>query len=217
MSGTFPRTDIFRSVDIRSENIVLKTIDRNNHYFEKFQNQYWRFDITTVPLTRTQWGEIYTFLLKQNGPDENFQIQIPQLTQTNGTYNGDNDSIVVTNTPYVVGVGAVDVVTNGIEPSGTLGTLKAGDLVQFGKTIDSSTHHTKIYQVREDVTINGPLQASSSLKFYPPLKTAITTAGITIQFQNLEFTVSLINDTLEFDSDQNGYYVIRFSVEEDIN
>lgn len=217
MSGTFPRTDIFDSVEIRSENIVLKNIDRNNHYFENFQNQYWRFDITTVPLTRTQWGEIYTFLIKQNGPDENFVMQFPTLTQTSGTYTGDDDAIVVTNTPYAVGVSAVDVVTNGIEPSGTSGTLKAGDLIQFGGAPGGSDpHHTKVYQVREDVTVNGPLQSSSSLKFYPPLKQALTSSS-TIIFTDVQFTVSLINDTIEFDSDENGYYKMQFSVEEDIN
>lgn len=201
MSGTFPLTDIFQSVKITSDLKVLKNIDRNNHYFEKFQKQYWQFDINTVPLTRSQWSQIYTFLIKQNGPGENFQISIPTFTETTGTYNGVNGDISI----YSVVPGTVgdNDVWFSVQ-SGTSGTLKSGDLIQF-------SNHTKIYQIREDVTLASA--GTHNVKIFPSLLTAVTSAN-TVNFQDLEFTVSLINDTVEFNSDENGYYTIKFAVEE---
>ena len=89
------------------------------------------------------------------------------------------------------------------------GTLKAGDFVKFAS-------HNKVYMVVADATADGSNEATITIE--PPLITALANDSA-VTYDNVPFTVHLINDIQEFgtvgaDKDGNVLYQFELDVEE---
>ena len=89
------------------------------------------------------------------------------------------------------------------------GTLKAGDFVKFAS-------HNKVYMVVADATADGSNEATITIE--PPLITALADDSV-VTYDNVPFTVHLINDIQEFgtvgaDKDGNVLYQFELDVEE---
>jgi len=134
------------------------------------------------------------FIMKQRSSKENFTIIPPEIEDARGTASGTPNG--------TASAGATSITLGG---SGS-GTLKAGDFIKF-------TNHTKVYMVVEDQSDI----STGTLTIEPPLRTAVSSTDIT--YDNVPFTVYLINDLQEFgasgsDKDGNVLYKFQLDVQE---
>jgi hypothetical protein len=186
MSGSFPDSTNFKNIKISDAKKRLETIDTSNKLYEKFLKQRWGLELSSIPLTRSQFQSIFSFLTQQKAQTETFTIIPPQISNPQGTAAGGPMAVLQN---YAIGIGT-------IKANGATGTLKRGDFIKF-------SNHSKIYQIISDVDMDA--SSEDTINFYPNLLSAITTST-TIQFSSIPFTVSLITDANDYDLDREGYY-----------
>ena len=200
MSGAFPiSTSKFQTLGIQSiqPTIISKSIS-GKKLSRTIDAQRWGFTISIITSTReTAYGELMAFIVKQRSGKENFTIIPPELEDARGNISG----TVLVNGAHAVGDTTIDV-------DAMTGTLKAGDMIKFA--------HDKIYMVVADVTADGSNEATITIE--PPLTTALTNNS-SVTYDNIPFTVHLVNDVQEFGavgSDKDGgiLYKYEFDVEE---
>ena len=138
------------------------------------------------------------FIIKQRSGKENFTIIPPELEDARGNVSG----TVLVNGTHAVGDTTIDI-------DAMTGTLKAGDFVKFAS-------HNKVYMVVADATADGSNEATITIE--PPLITALVNDSV-VTYDNVPFTVHLINDIQEFgtvgaDKDGNVLYQFELDVEE---
>ena len=88
------------------------------------------------------------------------------------------------------------------------------DQVAMTKSVEAS--HNKVYMVVADATADGSNEATITIE--PPLITALTNDSV-VTYDNVPFTVHLVNDIQEFgtvgaDKDGNLLYQFELDVEE---
>ena len=202
MSGAFPiSTSKFETLGIKSiqSTIISKSIS-GKKLSRTIDSQRWAFTISIITSTRaTAYGELMAFIVKQRSAKENFTIIPPELEDARGNISG----TVLVNGAHSVGDTTIDV-------DAMTGTLKAGDMIKFA--------HDKIYMVVADVTADGSNEATITIE--PPLTTALTNNS-SVTYDNIPFTVHLVNDVQEFgvvgtDKDGNSLYKYEFDVEESL-
>ena len=197
MAGAFPiSTAQFESLGIKSiqATIISKSVS-GKKLARQIDGQRWGFTARIIIAKRSDvYGELMAFIIKQRSGKENFTIIPPELEDARGTASG---------TPTgTASAGATSITLGG---TGT-GTLKAGDFIKFA-------NHDKVYMVVADQSDI----STGSLTIEPPLTTAVSSSDIT--YDNVPFTVYLINDIQEFGvsgADKNGnlYYEYQLDVEE---
>ncbi len=202
MSGAFPiSTSKFKTLGIQSiqPTLISKSIS-GKKLSRTIDAQRWGFTISIITSTReTAYGELMAFIVKQRSAKENFTIIPPELEDARGNISG----TVLVNGAHAVGDTTIDV-------DAMTGTLKAGDMIKFA--------HDKIYMVVADVTADGSNEATITIE--PPLTTALTNNS-SVTYDNIPFTVHLVNDVQEFgvvgtDKDGNSLYKYEFDVEESL-
>ncbi len=202
MSGAFPiSTSKFETLGIQSiqPTIISKSIS-GKKLSRTIDAQRWGFTISIITSTReTAYGELMAFIVKQRSGKENFTIIPPELEDARGNISG----TVLVNGAHSVGDTTIDV-------DAMTGTLKAGDMIKFA--------HDKIYMVVADVTADGSNEATITIE--PPLTTALDNNS-SVTYDNIPFTVHLVNDVQEFgvvgtDKDGNSLYKYEFDVEESL-
>ena len=194
MSGTFPDTTNFKTVSFRDIKSRLAQIYISNKLTEKFLAQRWEFTLESTLLTRAQMTEPYSFILKQNGEVETFQIVPPQLGSTQGTMSGGP----IPNADKAKG-------QSSITATGGSGTFKKGDLIKF-------SNHTKVYQLSADTTSDG--STAFTINIYPTLQTAVSNTT-TVTYNNVPMTVALIDDDPDFETNEDGVYEYGIDVREE--
>ena len=202
MSGAFPiSSSKFETLGIQSiqPTLISKSIS-GKKLSRTIDAQRWGFTISIITSTReTAYGELMAFIVKQRSAKENFTIIPPELEDARGNISG----TVLVNGAHAVGDTTIDV-------DAMTGTLKAGDMIKFA--------HDKIYMVVADVTADGSNEATITIE--PPLTTALTNNS-SVTYDNIPFTVHLVNDVQEFgvvgtDKDGNSLYKYEFDVEESL-
>ena len=202
MSGAFPiSSSKFETLGIQSiqPTLISKSIS-GKKLSRTIDAQRWGFTISIITSTReTAYGELMAFIVKQRSAKENFTIIPPELEDARGNISG----TVLVNGAHSVGDTTIDV-------DAMTGTLKAGDMIKFA--------HDKIYMVVADVTADGSNEATITIE--PPLTTALTNNS-SVTYDNIPFTVHLVNDVQEFgvvgtDKDGNSLYKYEFDVEESL-
>lgn len=179
----------------------------NNTYNEKntsitgrtfvadFGNNYWTFTIKTIPLSRADFASKF-FITNQTGSGLfysftgsnigriNTAIQIPVLNDSAGTVSGSVATTTGTSTDpfYSQAVGSDTV---GV--TGGSGTIKAGDLVQFGT-------HRKVYMVTEDCNLDG--STINQLKITPRLVADVNFA--VVYYDSVTFSAVPDGDVLSW-------------------
>ena len=201
MSGAFPiSTSKFQTLGIRSiQNTIISKSISGKKLARQVDNQRFSFTAQIITAKRTDvYGELMAFIMKQRSGKENFTIIPPEIEDARGNVSG----TVLVNGVHAVGDTTIDI-------DGMTGTLKAGDFVKFAS-------HTKVYMVVADATADGSNEATITIE--PPLITALTNDSA-VTYDNVPFTVHLINDIQEFgtvgaDNSGNLLYQFELDVEE---
>ena len=201
MSGAFPiSTSKFQTLGIRStQNTIISKSISGKKLARQVDNQRFSFTAQIITAKRSDvYGELMAFIMKQRSGKENFTIIPPEIEDARGNVSG----TVLVNGVHAVGDTTIDI-------DGMTGTLKAGDFVKFAS-------HTKVYMVVADATADGSNEATITIE--PPLITALTNDSA-VTYDNVPFTVHLINDIQEFgtvgaDNSGNLLYQFELDVEE---
>ena len=201
MSGAFPISSAkFQTLGIKSiqDTIISKSVS-GKKLARQIDNQRFGFTARIITAKRSDvYGELMAFIIKQRSGKENFTIIPPEIEDARGNVSG----TVLVNGVHAVGDTTIDI-------DGMTGTLKAGDFVKFAS-------HNKVYMVVADATADGSNEATITIE--PPLITALTNDSA-VTYDNVPFTVHLINDIQEFGAvgtakDGAFLYQFEFDVEE---
>ncbi len=181
MSGTYPTSPEFRSINFSSEQKTkTSTTDSGKMFSTQVDGQRFKFSATYPPMSRSDFAPVLAFIMKQRSQKETFQIALPDLKNAKGDVSGS----VLVKTSHTAGDTTITV-------DAMTGTLKAGDLVKFAGD-------TKVYMVVADVTADGSNEATLTIE--PPLRSAISD-NAAVTYDGVEFTVRLTNDLQQFSTD----------------
>ena len=181
MSGTYPTTPEFRSLNFSSEQKTLtSTTDSGKMFSTQVDGQRFKFSATYPPMSRSDFAPVYAFIMKQRSQKETFQISLPDIKNAKGNVSG----VVLVKNSHTAGDTTITV-------DAMTGTLKAGDFVQFAG-------HNKVYMVVADATADGSNEATLTIE--PPLRSAISDNAV-VTYDGIEFTVRLTNDIQQFATD----------------
>ena len=197
MVGAFPISSAnFDTLGIKSiQKTLISESASGKKLVRQIDGQKFGFTANIIIAKRSDvYGELMAFIMKQRSSKENFTIIPPEIEDARGTASGTPNG--------TASAGATSITLGG---SGS-GTLKAGDFIKF-------TNHTKVYMVVEDQSDI----STGTLTIEPPLRTAVSSTDIT--YNNVPFTVYLINDLQEFgasgsDKDGNVLYKFQLDVQE---
>ena len=195
MSGTFPITKGFQTLDFQSNTTTRVTVSVSGKTQRiRVGGQYWSFKLKSPAMTRADIMADYAFIVQQDGQYESFTIVPPEISSTRGTASGTltNDATVAAG-------------QSACQTDGGSGTLKKGDLIKF-------SNHDKVYMITADVTITG---TNDSISLYPPLTTGITNTT-TITYNNVPIKVYLDSDDQKFITQTDGTYKYEIVVNEEI-
>jgi hypothetical protein len=191
MSGTYPTSPQFRSINFSSEQKTkTSTTDSGKIFSTQVDGQKFKFSATYPPMSRSDFAPVLAFIMKQRTQKETFQISLPDLKNAKGNVSG---SVLVKNA-HTAGDTTITV-------DAMTGTLKAGDFVKFAGD-------TKVYMVVSDVTADGSNEATLTIE--PPLRSAISD-NASVTYDGVEFTVRLTNDLQQFSTDDLDTF--RFEVD----
>jgi len=191
MSGTYPTSPEFRSLNFASEQKTkTSTTDSGKMFSTQVDGQRFKFSATYPPMSRSDFAPVLAFIMKQRTQKETFQISLPDLKNAKGNVSG---SVLVKNA-HSAGDTTITV-------DAMTGTLKAGDFVKFAGD-------TKVYMVVSDVTADGSNEATLTIE--PPLRSAISD-NAAVNYDGVEFTVRLTNDLQQFSTDDLDTF--RFEVD----
>ena len=190
MSGTYPTTPEFRSMNFASEQKTLtSTTDSGKMFSVQVDGQRFKFSASYPPMSRTDFAPVLAFIMKQRSQKETFQIALPDLKNAKGTVSG----TVLVNGSHSAGDTTITV-------DAMTGNFLAGDLVKFS--------HDKVYMIVADVTADGSNEATLTIE--PPLREALADNS-SVTYDGIEFTVRLINDVQQFNVGVDNYY--RYEVD----
>ena len=231
MSGLFPNTTKFKSIAIRSDANQKSSIDANNKFYSLLQDDVlvadlnmpglkhaWEFDFETVPMTRSDMGPIYSFLLDQYGSAETFTIK-PPTTAHQYTTDTLSDRTFFQNSALSKGdVGIIFFIestedSQNFSDDGGVTLIKTGDFIKYA-------NHDKVYMWKslqftvpcanfEDAlgTQNGYI--------WPPYQEDVP-SGTNLSWDP-EFKVALIHEPMAVPTDTSGLFKLKFSVREEYN
>jgi hypothetical protein len=190
MSGTYPTTPEFRSMNFSSEQkTITSTTDSGKMFSVQVDGQRFKFSASYPPMSRTDFAPVLAFIMKQRSQKETFQIALPDLKNAKGTVSG----TVLVNGSHTAGDTTITV-------DGMTGNLLAGDLIKFSQG--------KVYMVVADVTADGSNEATLTIE--PPLREALVNDS-SVTYDNVQFTVRLINDVQQFNVALDNLY--RYEVD----
>jgi hypothetical protein len=190
MSGTYPTTPEFRSMNFSSEQkTITSTTDSGKMFSVQVDGQRFQFSASYPPMSRTDFAPVLAFIMKQRSQKETFQIALPDLKNAKGTVSG----TVLVNGSHTAGDTTITV-------DGMTGNLLAGDLIKFS--------HGKVYMVVADVTADGSNEATLTIE--PPLREDLANDS-SVTYDNVQFTVRLINDVQQFNVALDNFY--RYEVD----
>lgn len=182
MPDQLPTTPAFQSVTMKNNTPNLVSISTSGRKQVKSQAaQFFSFTATYPPMTRAQYGPIAAHIAKQRGALTDFEVLIPEYSTTNGALT--TQAVTLTNSESV-GATQIELTAGSLTQAGA---LKAGDFVRF-------ENFTKVYMVTADVDF---VAGSATMNIEPGLLNA-STAGDTVDYKDVKFTVFLENPVQEF-------------------
>jgi hypothetical protein len=194
MSGTYPTSPTFRALGFSSEQkTITSTTDSGKMFSVQVDGQRWKFSASYSPMGRTKFAPVYAFIIKQRSQKETFQIVPPVISSARG-HEVNNVAVNGSHT-----AGDTTIAVDG-HHNNSAGAFLAGDLIKFGS-------HSKVYMIVEDVTPSGN---ASTLTIEPPLRENLADDA-TITYDNVPFTVRLMNDVHQFNTDNIDLY--KFEVD----
>ena len=196
MSNTLT-TNYFISASVTSSNTtrISESMSRKVHR-RSVGGQHWLITLDSKNLDRSELGELYSFLVKQQGSFANFFVILPLYSSTASTNASGTPTITET---FAAGQSQV-------RSQGGSGSLKAGDYIKF-------SNNDKVYMLTADVDQDA--SSEDYLDITPPLATAIDNST-TVIYNDVPFKVYLTNDRTAFKTNTDGTSRIQITVREDI-
>ena len=196
MSGTFPTSPAFNSLNVKSvQHTYVSRALSGRRQVRQLGGQFWKMTATFPPMTRAQFAPIYAFVVKQRGRYESFTI-VPAVVSTGqGSPAG---------TPLVNGASQTgrSLVTDGWNAS--IAIFKAGDFLKIAG-------NDKVYMCTTDVSSDGSGNATISIE--PALVASPADDGA-ITHSSVSFTVALTSGIQEFSTDTSGLFSYELDFEE---
>jgi hypothetical protein len=200
MSGQFPTSPVANSANIRSlQKTIVSVTTSGRKQARQIDGQRFAITLDFPPMTRAEFAPIKAFVMKQRSQLNNFTVIPPIVSNAQGVAS----TTISTNAS--VSAGATTCTVDGMTIS-TNGILKAGDYFRF-------TGQTKVYMAVADLNADG--SGEGTLTFEPPLRTAVTDDTDLI-YDNVDFTVTLVNDVQEYNLGVQGYYSYEIDVAESL-
>jgi|TARA_B100000519_G_scaffold202390_1_gene220639 hypothetical protein len=204
MSGAFPISSAgFQVATIKTvQKTLLSKSASGKRFARQIDGQKFGFTASIITGKRSDiYGDLMAFIMKQRSGKESFTIIPPEISSTRGTETG---TLLVNNAHTA---GDTTITIDG-HSSDAAGVLKSGDFIKFAG-------HDKVYMIVSDVTSSSN---ASTITIEPPLTTALSNNEV-ITYNNVPFTVYLLNDMQEFgqigaDSSGNVLYKFELDVEE---
>lgn len=188
MSGTYPTSPVFTSMNFRSEffNLSSQTIS-GRMQVRNIGGQRFGFSAVYPPMTRSEFAPVIGFVMAQRGMAETFSIVLPEISSANGTISG-----------TMLSSAAGSIGDTSIAVDGFTGTLNVGDVFKFA-------NHNKVYWATADRA------GAGTLSFQPALVSAVADNEV-ITYDDVPFTVRLANDIQEFSiaTDLHSSYEVDF-------
>ena len=174
MSGTYPTSPVFNSVNFTSEffNLSSQTISGRTQV-RNIGGQRFTFTASYPAMTRSEFSPVQGFLMAQRGMAETFTIVLPEVSSSSGSVVG-----------TILAGAAASIGDTSIALDGFTGTLKAGDVFKFA-------NHNKVYMATAD------LAGAGTLSFQPALVASVSDNEI-LTHDDVPFTVRLNNDVQEY-------------------
>ena len=200
MSGQFPTTPSASSANIRSlQKTIVSVTTSGRKQARQIDGQRFAITLDFPPMTRSEFAPIKAFIMKQRSQLNNFTVIPPIVSDAQGVAS----TTISTNAS--ISAGATTCTLDNMTVS-TNGILKAGDYFRF-------TGQEKVYMAVEDLNADG--SGEGTLTFEPPLRTAVTDNTVII-YDNVNFTVTLVNDVQEYNLGVQGYYSYEIDVAESL-
>ena len=199
MSGQLPTTPTPRSASIGSQqNTIVTTTTSGRKQARQIDGQKFAITLVYPPMTRAEFSPIKAFLIKQRSRLESFTV-IPPATESDAQGSA-------TVTLRIDGALSAGDTTCSIDSMGNSesGVLKAGDYFRF-------TGQNKVYMAVED--LNSDAVGVGTLTFEPPLREAVSD-DVTLIYDDVDFTVSLVNDVQEYSIGTTNLYQYELDVVE---
>ena len=195
MSGTFPNTVSFQTVNFRINTPTLKTETTSGKTRRVgMGHSFYTFGVKMPNMTRTEAGPILGFVAQQYGALESFQIVLPEISTSK--VGDQTTSTVTTSANAAAGVDQVSV--TGVTAGKNL--LRAGDYFKFA-------NHSKVYMCAVTWTTGNPLYFSGSLVTAVPSGTQITYTAV-------PFTVILDGDIQQYETGIGGITTMSLEMRE---
>jgi len=205
MSGAFPNTTGFRTLDFQSNtNSRVSVSVSGKSQRIKTGQQFWSLKVQSPAKERGDFMADYSFIVRQDGQVESFTFVPPGIGSTRGTASGTVTVANVTSTSPSISLAAG---SQSIGVSGGTGTLKKGDIIKF-------SNHNKVYMITADVNLDG--STVDNIQFYPPLTTALTGGGQTITYNDVPLTVYQDSDNIKFVTQSDGTFKYELVLNEEI-
>ena len=200
MSGQFPTSPVANSANIRSlQRTIVSVTTSGRKQARQIDGQRFAITLDFPPMTRSEFAPIKAFVMKQRSQLNNFTVIPPIVSNAQGVAS------TTISTDASISAGATTCTVDGMTIS-TNGILKAGDYFRF-------TGQTKVYMAVEDLNADG--SGEGTLTFEPPLRSAVTDNAVLI-YDNVDFTVTLVNDVQEYNLGVQGYYSYEIDVAESL-
>ena len=204
MSGAFPISSAkFETLGIRSmQNTIISKSQSGKKLARQIDGQRFGFTAKIITAKRSDvYGDLMAFIIKQRSGKENFTIIPPEVEDARGNETG----TLLVNGSHTAGDTTIAI--DGFAGDGA-GRFKAGDFLKFNG-------HTKVYMVVADVTSSSN---AATVTIEPPLISNLAN-NEAVSYDNVSFTVHLINDLQEFgavsaDISGNLLYQFELDVEE---
>nr|BAR32107.1 major capsid protein [uncultured Mediterranean phage uvMED] len=201
MSGAFPISSAkFETMGIRSmQNTIISKSQSGKKLARQIDGQRFGFTAKIITAKRSDvYGDLMAFIIKQRSGKENFTIIPPEVEDARGNETG----TLLVNGSHTAGDTTIAI--DGFAGDGS-GRLKAGDFLKFNG-------HTKVYMVVADVTSSSN---AATVTIEPPLISNLAN-NEAVSYDNVAFTVHLINDLQEFgavSSDISGNLLYQFELD----
>tara|TARA_B110000285_G_scaffold103216_1_gene117451 strand:- start:245 stop:844 length:600 start_codon:yes stop_codon:yes gene_type:complete len=197
MSGTFPTSPAFQSLNIKSiqPTLISRTIS-GRRQARQIGGQLWKMTATFPPMTRAQFAPIYAFIVAQRGRYESFSLVPPVVGNPQGSAAG---------TPLVNGASQTgrSLETDGWSQNTAI--FKAGDYLKLAG-------NDKVYMVTADATT--AVSSSALTLTIEPALVASPANDEVIIYESIPFTVALTSGVQEFATGATGVYEFEIELEE---
>jgi hypothetical protein len=201
MSGTYPATPEFTSVDfkINTPTQVTETVNGRKRR-SGFGVSYYTFTGKYASLTPSQAATVTSFIAKQYGQLESFQIVLPRISQNKAADYA--QAVGNAKVKTAATKGAFSVALKGLGANKAV--FKAGDYFKFAG-------HSKVYMVTDDITSDG---AGEATLFFSAKLVVNVVVDELLTINAVPFTVILDQDVDEFTVANGGMTNIEVSFRE---